>query len=439
MRKPIAALVRRTGSKFNAQEKLMVERPLRIGFLTTEYPTEGYTGGIGSYVRQVAHALLELGHSPFVLLCVPSDGELTWDGPVPIYRVGVSGFASRLPEPLGRGASLVFARNLARLAGELRLDLLEAPEWGGLTAFLDIVKPSELRVVVRLHTCSSIVRRINKSNPESIRERFDWRLRDWLEKRSILTADAVTAVSKAIGEETRRSLRLVRNDFQVVPNSVNDSAFSSADNMDKTGSPVVLFVGRLEWRKGPDLLIRALPAVLKQHPNALFQFAGMDTLTGPGNTSMRFHLDGLLPDDARSHVDFCGHLVHAQLEELWREATVCVFPSRYEGLPMVCLEAMARGKAIVATNIPGFCELISDGKNGVIVGGEDPEALACALSKMISDDLLRARLGRAARETARSHFHGSVVAESMLRVYRDCMNATKSRRRKGSEPSQGLA
>ena len=416
----------------------MVERPLRIGFLTSEYPTETYTGGIGSYVRQMAQSLVELGHSSFVLLSAPLDEGPAWDGPVPIYRVRVSGFASRLPEPLGKGASLSFARALARIANELSLDVLEAPEWGGLTAFLDLVKPPKLRVVVRLHTCSSIVRRVNNSNAQSMRERLEWRLRDWLEKRSVLTADAVTAVSKAIGEETTRSLRLVRTDFQVIPNSVNDSAFSLTEDMREAANPVVLFIGRLEWRKGPDLLIRAVPAILKRQPRVLFRFAGMDTATGPGSISMRSHLDSLLPSGARSNVDFCGHLAPPQLEEALCQATVCVFPSRYEGLPMVCLEAMAHGKAIVATDIPGFCEMISDGETGVIVRGEDPESLASAVERLLSDDLLRARLGKTARKAARSQFHGSVVAKCMLRVYRATMTGAESHGQNGSNKDSGL-
>jgi len=270
-----------------------------------------------------------------------------------------------------------------------------------------------------------------------MRERLDCRERDWAEKRSILTADAVTAVSKAIGEETKKALRLPRADFEVVPNSVNDSAFTPAGNREEAGNPVVLFIGRLEWRKGPDLLIRAMQAVLKGHPDLLVQLAGMDTRTGPGNTSMKSHLDSLLPDHARSHVNFCGHLAPPQLEEVLRRATVCVFPSRYEGLPMVCLEAMAHGKAIVTTDLPGFCELISDGENGMIVREEDPDSLASALEKLLSDDKLRRRLGSAARETARSQFHGAVVAKSMLQVYRAAMTGAELHGRNGSDTHQG--
>jgi glycosyltransferase involved in cell wall biosynthesis len=410
----------------------MTERSLKIAFLTTEYPTEGFTGGIGSYVRQMAHSLLDLGHSVCVLLHVPSGEGLSSDGPIPIHKFRVSGFVSGLPWPLGRGASLAFARTLARLTKELDIDVLEAPEWLGLTAFLSLLKPEKLRVVVRLHTCSSIIRSTNKSLPASLRERIDYYRRDWAERRSILTADTVTAVSKAIGGETKRALRLPNADFQVVPNSVNTSGFSLADVKPRTDTPVVLFVGRLEWRKGPDVLIRAIPAVLERRPDVLFRFAGLDTRTAPGNTPMKSYLENVLPQAARSSVEFSGHLAPAQLEEVLRHATVCVFPSRYEGLPMVCLEAMARGKAIVTTDLPGFCELISDGETGMIVRSEDSQALASALLKLIADEMLRGQLGKAAQETARTHFHATVVAKSMLNVYYQVMNGARVRKRDGS-------
>lgn len=403
----------------------MTASNLRIGFLTNEYPTEGFTGGIGSYVRQMAQSLAGLGHSVFVLFHTHGVEGISWDGQVPIYKFHASGFGSQLPWPLGRGASLIFARRLAKLAKELDLDLLEAPEWLGLTAFLSLVKSERLHVIVRLHTCSSIIRSSNNLHPSSLRERIDNFRRDWAEKRAILTADAVTAVSKAIGGQTKSALRLPKADFVVVPNSVNASVFSQREDNTKTSRPVVVFVGRLEWRKGPDLLIRAIPSVLQAHPDVLFRFAGLDTQTAPGGGSMKSYLEGLLPAGAKSNVEFCGHLGPAQLEEMFWEAGVCVFPSRYEGLPMVCLEAMARGKAILTTDLPGFCELISDEETGVIVKGDDPQALASALVRLIPDDLLRRRLGDAAQKTARACFHSTVVAESMLGIYRKLVNGTQ--------------
>src|SRR5579875_139479 len=397
----------------------MTERPLRIGFLTTEYPTEAYNGGIGSYTREMANSLARLGHSVTVLLFGASRNGPIFDGPVRIVRIR-GGVAARLPDPF---EAWFVARKVAHLATELDLDVLEAPEWRGLTAFLTLMKPRKLRVIVRLHTCSAIVRTVNGERPTSLWQALKSRQRDWLERRAILTADAVTAVSSGIREQTRQALGLPAADFPVIPNSVSDSAFARVDLPSNSHPPEVLFVGRLEWRKGVDLLARAIPAVLNKRPVVLFRFAGGDTPTAPGGQSMRSHLENLLPSSARSSVDFCGHLAPAKVSEALQTAAVCVFPSRYEGLPMVCLEAMASGKAIVATDLPGFCELIEDGKSGVIVKREAPESLAVGIERLLSDEQLRRRLGNTARNVACSRFRGTIVAESMLRVYRtsaDC-------------------
>ncbi len=409
------------------------ERPLRIGFLTPEYPTQRYTGGIGSYVRQMASSLADLGHAPFVLLSDSSEEEeVTFDGVIPVYRFHLSALAARLPWPLGGDASIAFARAVAAMSKKLRLDVLEAPEWLGLTAFLHLTKPKDLRVVVRLHTCSAIIRKVNKLRAASFRENLAWRRTDAVEKLAISTADVVTACSKAIGAQTTKALSFSKRDFKVVPNSVHDSAFSPIGNIGSNVSPVVLFVGRLEWRKGPDLLMRAVPEVLKRCPDTLFRLAGVDTATAPGGGSMGAYLMGLLPHNARSHVEFCGHLTAPQLEDAVRQATICVFPSRYEGLPMVCLEAMARGKAIVATDILGFSELLSNAETGIIVKAEDPEALSDALIQLINNPVLRDGLGTAARERARSNFHATVIAKSMLQVYRSSMKDVESRSKTGS-------
>jgi L-malate glycosyltransferase len=86
----------------------------------------------------------------------------------------------------------------------------------------------------------------------------------------------------------------------------------------------------------------------------------------------------------------------------------------------------------VTTDLPGFCELISDGETGMIAEHENSESLASALEKLISDAMLRVRLGSAARKVARSHFHGAVVAKSMLQVYRTAIAAAESNGRNGS-------
>jgi glycosyltransferase involved in cell wall biosynthesis len=399
----------------------MPERPLRIAFLASEYPTEAYSGGIGSYVRQMAQSLVELGHSVFVLLAVASGEGVTWDGPVPIHRVALSASAARLPEPLARCSSFLFARRLARVSEDLNLDVLEAPEFGGLTAFLSLVKPSRLHVIVRLHTCSVICRSLANHPRVSMRMRITHRLQDWLERRAIETADSVTAISNATIDLTKRMLGVKRDDFHVTPNPVNELFFAPAEAGAISDESLVLFAGRLEWRKGPDILIKALLEVLEQHPNARLCLAGGDTNTAPGGTSGLAYLSSLIPEQSRKHIEFTGFLEPEQLLKKYRQATVCVFPSRWEGFGLVAAEAMACGKAIVVSDTPGFRELISEGVTGLFAKGEDPQGLAAAIGRLLSDSRLRQALGSAASRDVRARFRGSEVGKSMLGVYRKAM------------------
>jgi glycogen synthase len=402
----------------------MAQRPLRIGFLTNEYPTTG-SGGIGSYVRQMAHTMVSLGHSCCVLLCAPSDEGLTWDGPVPVHTIGVPEDDSHLPLPLGKRSGILFARRLAALVSDHHLDLLEAPEYLGLTAFLSLFKPSGFRVVVRLHTGASIIRLLNGYRPMSLRNRLKASLENWLERRAIQTADSVTAISTAMVELTRETLKLRRHDLVVTDNPVNDLYFFQAAENPVPLEPVVLFAGRLEWRKGPDILIRALPSILRHCPNARFCLAGCDTPTGPDGTSMHAFLWSLLPKEARTRVEFTGFLKPEQLLKKYQQSTVCVFPSRWEGFGLAVAEAMACGKPVVVSDTSGFREIVSDTVNGLFVKSDDPEALADTVQVLLHDSCLRQRLGAAARQTALTRFHSTAVGRSMLKVYRDSIPSAK--------------
>lgn len=396
----------------------MVEPTLRIGFLTPEYPTESYSGGIGSYVRQMAHSLVGLGQSVVVLLCVSSNEGLTWDGPVAIHRVRTSRFAEHLPAPLGKRSGLISARQLARLAAKLRLDVLEAPEFSGLTAFLSLMAPPDLRVVLRLHTGSTICRSLDKHWTSSVKQLINNKLQDWLEARAINTANTVTAISQATVDLTRQMLGIHRNDFHVTPNPVNDLFFSGINEAQVTKEPLVFFAGRLQWLKGPDVLIRALPLLLDRHPNVRLCLAGGDTNTAPGGNSMLTYLSGLIPEKARARVEFTGVLGPEQLLQRYHQATVCVFPSRWEGFGLVAAEAMAAGRPVVVSDAPGFLEVVRNGVTGLLTKREDPEDLAMTIGMLLGDSNRRKALGAAAGSVALSQFRGSIVAKEMMTIYR---------------------
>ena len=379
---------------------------LRVGFLTAEYPGDGTCGGLGTAIRQIVHALAELGHEANVLLCgnLPMFGDS--DGVVPLYHLQPPALIAGLPAPLGRGPSLWLGRELAQLAAKLRLDVLEAPDCGGLSAFLDVFKTAGILSVVRLHTGTAVLRRVDNLKPN--------RLADWLERRAIESADLVTANSLATIERTRAVLGIRRQDIHVLPNPVAPPFFDLPET-NGPGDPLVVFHGRLQWAKGPDVLARAIPAILQHHPATRFRLIGEDSATAPGNGCMLNHVRGLLPPSVAGQVEFTGYVEPGEVPLRLADATLCVFPSRWEGFGIACAEAMGCGKPVVVSE--ALRELVEHGLTGLCVPIGDADALANAVCILLSDRSLSQELGRCARQKARRLFHPKVVAEATAQLY----------------------
>src|SRR5205814_5815094 len=114
-----------------------------------------------------------------------------------------------------------------------------------------------------------------------------------------------------------------------------------------------------------------------------------------------------------------GFVPHDELGRLYDEAAVVACPSRREGFGVACLEAMAHGKAVVASAVGGLTELVVDGETGVLVPPQDVGALRAALVRVLADAGLRATLGAAGRARARERFSWDVVVPATLAAYAD--------------------
>jgi glycosyltransferase involved in cell wall biosynthesis len=166
-------------------------------------------------------------------------------------------------------------------------------------------------------------------------------------------------------------------------------------------------VGKLQPEKGHDVLIEALGRLpAGERPAAAIAGEGM----------LRGTLEKMIAKlGLGRHVRLLGF--QSNVIGLLRSADVYIMPSRFEGLPIALLEAMALGKPIVATAVNGIPEAVIDGENGLLVPSEDPEALAKALRKLAADPELRAKLGRGAREAYARRFTQDICFGNILRTY----------------------
>ena len=110
-------------------------------------------------------------------------------------------------------------------------------------------------------------------------------------------------------------------------------------------------------------------------------------------------------------------LPHDELERLYERAAIVAVPSRREGFGVVCAEAMAFGRAVVATAVGGLVDLVVDGETGILVPPRDVAALRAALERLLADGELRRRLGRAARERVARYCSPGAVTDATLAAY----------------------
>lgn len=172
---------------------------------------------------------------------------------------------------------------------------------------------------------------------------------------------------------------------------------------------LVTFLGRIEQGKGVFDLIEAVNEVRATIPTIRLECAGDGDIEGA--------LRHVAVRGIRANVHFPGWISTRRREELLARATVFVLPSHAEGLPMSLLEAMAAGCPVIATDVGGIPDIVSDGVNGLLVPAGDRDALALALHRLLIDRELAARLGGAARETIRRRFTTEHALERLDQIY----------------------
>lgn len=203
----------------------------------------------------------------------------------------------------------------------------------------------------------------------------------------------------------------------VVPLWISDAPPLAPDEsvLAGLGGPIVLFIGQLTPRKGCDLLIEAMPAVVARHPAASFVVVSHNPAAQAAleRRARELGVDG--------NLRFAGRVSEAQKAALLRAAACIAIPSRYEGFGLPLLEAMQAGVPLVASRIPVIDEIVSDGQDGLLVELEQPAALADGILRLLNDVDLRARLIAGGRAKLTREFDEDQLLERLLGCYSRAM------------------
>ena len=370
---------------------------MKIAYVCNEYPPRRH-GGIGRFVHTIAHAMKDAGHDVTVV-GLGETSEQRDDSGVRVVTLQYR----RL-----RGASWVWNRCrlrqwLTQQVSRGRIEIIETPEYGGMLAFPFRACP----VVVRLHQAAKT---IADTTGEAIPTTVCWCEhctlkfhRDWI------------AVSQHILDLTQRAFSIKPRRAEVVFNPIRLAAAPSLEALPPIPEPFVLYAGAVAGRKNAYLLAEAARPFLAACPDLRLVLAGRvgeENGEGVDRTMQR-----IVGPELADRLHFLGFVEQSALTALMRRATAFVFPSTVESFGLVVAEAMLAGTAVLVPDVPPFTEFIIDGENGLLTRAGDPGALASAVTRLVRNPDVRAKVAVSGREAARRLFSVDVCVTRTLAFY----------------------
>ncbi|MDD4939404.1 MAG: glycosyltransferase family 4 protein [Candidatus Omnitrophica bacterium] len=232
------------------------------------------------------------------------------------------------------------------------------------------------------------------------------RLEEWWIRR----ANRTVGLSSAIVDLTRTYYKIRLNNIPIVANPIDSSVFNTKEAAHNKG--YVLYVGRLEYRKGVQVLIRAIPKVLEKLPQTKFLFIGSDC------GMKHYLLDKTQELGIKVSVDFIDQVSRQELVSYYRQSALCVVPSIWENHPYVVLEAMACGKPVIATAAGGIPEIVKDKFNGLLVPPGSVLSLKDSIVELLTNEEMRETLGKNARKYIEDKYGRGQVIRHTLDIYK---------------------
>lgn len=384
---------------------------MKIAFLTPEYPhfKTGNSGGIGTSIKNLAIALLAEDFSVRVLVYGQKEDAFFDDNGIDIQQIknvkfkGLSWFLTR--------------KKLERIINQLytnkEIDLVEAPDWTGITSF---IKPKKCPIIIRLHGSDTYFCYLD-NRPVKWVNKFH-------ERRALSKADSLLSVSQFTADLTNAVFNLEK-EFTIIPNLIDTSLFVIDTNYSYKEKKILYF-GSLIRKKGLLELPLIFNKVIESNSEIKLILVGKDVpdiISGSPSTWQM--MEKLFSYEALKNVSYLGSFPHTEIKQKIKEASICVFPSFAEAFPVSWLEAMALEKTVIASNIGWAKEIIDDGVNGYLLNPKNHKAFAEKIVSLLDDETLKSKIGQLARKKVEDFFDAAILAKKDIEFYKGVINPDK--------------
>lgn len=397
---------------------------MKVAILSFEYPPETGYGGIGTYSRNLALGLKEIGIDVHVIAGANSVKNETY-----LDNDGIKITRCRLGRPYSYGFhsigkigywcsnrlenAFTMYKTFKNLHNRYNFDVVEMPECGAEGLFINNL--TTVKSVVKIHTPLYFLGKYNDAMSK------DLRIASYFENAGIKNADTLTSPSRFMANKIKNDLNL-KNNIHVVPNGLNigeidckrKENFEFRKNFNiPMDSQIILYSGRLEFWKGVSIFEKVIPNVIKEFPNAFFVLAGRESLGYKKNDLIK----KLKELGIMEKVIFLGQVPYDDLLTILTQIDIYVAPSIHDNFPYSCLEAMASSCPIVSTTAGGIPEMIENGKSGILVEPNNPEAFSNAILSFLDSPKKRFIFGKNARKRVKENFDYITIAKKTLNIY----------------------
>ncbi len=376
---------------------------MHIAFITSEYPHEksSSAGGIGTSIKNLAEAIVKTGNKATIFIYGQNSQENFIENGVSIYLIESKEYYF-FKWYFYRKLIQNFITKIIKLEN---IDVIEAPDWTGITAFMKFKIP----LVIRFHGSDAYFCKL-ENRKQKLKNYF-------FEKLAINNANAFVSPTDYASSQTKQLFKIKNKPIKTIFYGLELSNFIN-ETPQIFEKYTILYIGTIIRKKGVLELPFIFKEVLKSHPYSKLILVGSDASDVTTNSSSTWELlKNNLTHDEQKRVFYLGKVSYEKVQNHIKNANVCIFPSFAETLGMVTIESMAMSKAVVNTDIGWAQELLVDTESGFLVYPKNHKMYAQKIISIFDNESATLQMAKNARNHVEQHFDIDKIVLENLKFY----------------------